>query len=112
MVGAALACYGSRTTIIIYNTLKNHLEEWTIREDENGEEYWEKTKEKLRVQKSTRLFSCANSRAIFDNLAYRQAIEFWSRSGYSLRYSGALSADVNHLLTKGEGVYCSIGSKL
>jgi hypothetical protein len=49
MVGAALACYGSRTTIIIYNTLKNHLEEWTIREDENGEEYWEKTKEKLRV---------------------------------------------------------------
>lgn len=39
-------------------------------------------------------------------------IEFWIRSGYALRYSGALSADIYHLLFKGEGVFCSIGSKL
>jgi fructose-1,6-bisphosphatase len=101
MVGAALACYGSRTTLIIYNTVKNHLEEWTIRENESGVEHWEKTREKMRVSKSTKFFSCANSRAILDNLAYRQALEFWTRSGYSLRYSGAFSADVYHLLTKG-----------
>ena len=71
MIGAALACYGSRTTMIIFNTIKKHLEEWTIRENENGVEYWEKTREKLRVSKSTKYFSCANSRAILDNYAYR-----------------------------------------
>mgnify|MGYP001567594319 CR=1 FL=1 len=39
-------------------------------------------------------------------------IEFWSKSGYSLRYSGALSADAYHLLIKWEGVYCSLGSEI
>lgn len=29
-----------------------------------------------------------------------------------LRYTGALSADANLILTKGEGIYCSIGSRL
>ena len=64
------------------------------------------------MAKATRIFSPANSRAILDNLAYRQCIEFWTKAGYALRYSGSLSADIYHMLVKGEGVYCSIGSKL
>ncbi len=39
-------------------------------------------------------------------------IEFWTRSGYVLRYTGSLSADVYHMLIKGEGLFCSIGSKI
>lgn len=39
-------------------------------------------------------------------------IEFWTRSGYVLRYTGSLSADCYHMFSKGEGLYCSIGSKL
>ena len=39
-------------------------------------------------------------------------IEFWTKAGYALRYSGSLSADIYHMLVKGEGVYCSLGSKL
>jgi len=39
-------------------------------------------------------------------------IEFWTKAGYALRYSGSLSADIYHMLLKGEGVYCSLGSKL
>jgi len=39
-------------------------------------------------------------------------LEFWTRSGYVLRYTGSLSSDCYHLLMKGEGLYCSLGSKL
>ena len=112
LVGGALAVYGSRTSIIIYNALSKTLEEFTLRFEESDEEIWEKTKENIRVAKTTRIFSPANSRAILDNLAYRQMIDFWTRSGYVLRYTGSLSSDAYHLLTKGEGLYCSIGSKL
>ena len=66
----------------------------------------------LKLSKSTRIFSPANSRAILDNLAYRKVIEFWTNAGYALRYSGSLSADIYHMFIKGEGVYCSLGSKL
>lgn len=39
-------------------------------------------------------------------------IEFWTRSGYILRYTGSLAADCYHLLIMGEGLHCSIGSKI
>jgi sedoheptulose-bisphosphatase len=111
-ITAALAVYGSRTAIIFYNTYENSVQEYTLRVDENDECKWEKSKDKIKIAKQTRIFSPANSRAILDNLAYRQVIQFWTKAGYALRYSGALSADIYHLLVKGEGVYCSIGSKL
>lgn len=71
MVGAALAVYGSRTTIIVYNTVKKVLQEFTLRENDNGTMFWEKTREKIKLQKSTRIFSPANSRSMLDNLPYR-----------------------------------------
>lgn len=71
MVGGALAVYGSRTSIIIYNSIKKQLEEWTLRFEEDDSPVWEKTKENIRLAKTTRIFSPANSRAILDNLAYR-----------------------------------------
>jgi len=70
-MGAALAVYGSRTSIIIYNSISKTLEEWTLRFDDKEETYWERTRENIRVAKTTRIFSPANSRAILDNLAYR-----------------------------------------
>ena len=43
MVGAALGVYGPRTTLIVYNTNKKVIEEWTLREDEKNEQIWVKT---------------------------------------------------------------------
>jgi sedoheptulose-bisphosphatase len=111
MVTAALAVYGSRTSVIIYNINEKLVQEYTLKVEEDSE-VWVQTKAKLKIAKTTRIFSPSNSRAILDNLAYRQVIEFWLRAGYTLRYSGSLSADVFHMLIKGEGIYCSIGSKL
>jgi len=47
------------------------MEEWTLRFDEKEEPFWEKTRENIRISKTTRIFSPANSRAILDNIAYR-----------------------------------------
>lgn len=111
MVGAALAVYGSRTTVIVYNAIKDCPQEFTLKENDKEEEFWVLTKEQIQISPSTRIFSPMNSRAIVDHIAYRQCIDFWIKTGYALRYSGALSADSYHLLIKGEGVYTSIGSK-
>lgn len=37
IVGGALAVYGSRTSVVIYNAIKEELEEWTLRFEENDE---------------------------------------------------------------------------
>lgn len=111
MVGAALAVYGPRTTIIVYNDKLEQCQEYSLIENEDEEEFWVLTRESIRVAPQTRIFSPMNSRAIVDNIAYRQCIDFWIKTGYSLRYSGALSADAYHLLIKGEGVYTQLGSK-
>lgn len=71
MISAAMAVYGSRTSIIFYNTNTKNVEEYTLRIEDEEEFYWEKTKDKIKIAKSTRIFSPANSRAILDNLAYR-----------------------------------------
>lgn len=111
-ISAALAVYGSRTSIIFFNSFTDRVEEFTLRFDGEDEPYWQKTRDEIKITRQTRIFSPANSRAILDNIAYRQCIEFWTKAGYALRYSGSLSADIFHMLVKGEGVYCSIGSKL
>lgn len=52
IVGGALAVYGSRTSVIIYNQIKKQLEEWTLRFDENeNNDHWEKTKENIKIAK-------------------------------------------------------------
>lgn len=49
MVGAALAVYGSRTTIIVFNAKVKKIQEFTLREDENGSMYWELTKKNIKL---------------------------------------------------------------
>ena len=71
MVTAVLAVYGSRTTVIFFNTNSGRVEEYTMRINEDETFFWEKTKEKIKISKTSRIFSPANSRAILDNLAYR-----------------------------------------
>lgn len=38
MVGAALSCYGSRTNIVVYNTITKTVDELTLQRDKDGGE--------------------------------------------------------------------------
>jgi len=109
--GAALAVYGSRTTIIVYNSKEQKVQEFTLlMAEDSEEEYWVLSNSNIVVKKEARMFAPSNSRAISDNVGYRKALEYWVRTGYQLRYTGAFSVDAFHILTRGEGVYTSLGS--
>ena len=46
------------------------------------------------------LFAPANLRAAADNPAYGELVRHWMEQRYTLRYSGGMVPDVNHILAK------------
>lgn len=54
-----------------------------------------------------RLFAPGNLRATGDNPGYRRLVDAWLDARYTLRYTGALVADVVNLLIAGGGVFCN-----
>ena len=58
LVGAALAIYGSRTTIILYNTHNCKVEQMTLLKL-GKRERWLVTNPELKIQPEAKLFACA-----------------------------------------------------
>jgi len=50
-------------------------------------------------------FAPGNLRAVKDNPKYKDLVDHWMMEGYTLRYSGGMVPDLNHILTKGQGVF-------
>lgn len=110
MVGAALACYGSRTNILIYNPKSEQVDEATLQSI--GEEYkWVVSQKNIRIKQEGKYFSPGNTRSIQYNKGYHDCIQFWSRNGYILRYSGGMAPDCYHIFTKTEGVFSSVSAE-
>lgn len=57
-----------------------------------------------------RLFAPGNLRATGDHPGYRRLVDAWLDARYTLRYTGALVADVVNLLIAGGGVFCNATS--
>lgn len=108
LVGAALACYGTRTTICIYNSQSDNVEELTLMKIGNKEK-WIVTKPKVTLAPQAKLFSIA-TRGIYDNPGLWKVYEQYICAGFSLRYSGCAALDVNQLFVKGQGVYVMLNS--
>lgn len=64
----------------------------------------------MRIKPEGKYFSPGNTRSIQYNQGYRDCIQFWSRNGYVLRYSGGMAPDCYHVFVKGEGVFSSVSS--
>ena len=103
LVGAALAIYGTRTTINIYNTQNNHVEELTLMKI-GKKEKWIVTNPKIEIGPQAKLFSIS-SKGIYDNPALWKIYEQYICAGFSLRYSGCAALDINQLFIKKQGVY-------
>jgi sedoheptulose-bisphosphatase len=110
IVGGALALYGSRTNILYFNTETETVDECTLQKID-GELKWVISRKNIRIQPEGKFFSPGNTRSIQYNLGYRDAIEFWSRNGYHLRYSGGMAPDCYHVFVKGEGVFTSVSAE-
>lgn len=109
MAGAVLSLYGSKTNCILYNTVENCVDEWSLKLENQEEGYvWKQTQKNMQIRPKGKIFSPGNSRSIKDNQAYYECIKYWLENGYTLRYSGGMAPDCFHVFKKGEGVFSSV----
>ena len=108
LVGAALAVYGSRTTIILYNTQSKRVEELTLLRM-GTHERWIVTTPDLKIQPDAKLFAPA-LKSSYDNPNYLKVFEHYCLKGYSIRYSGAFAVDCYQMFIKGHGIYSMLDS--
>ena len=98
-VAAVIAIYGPRVTLIV--TTGKQVDEFTLRD--NGE--FELSKENIKIKKQAKNFAPGNLRAATDNPKYFQLVEYWIKNKYTLRYSGGMVPDINHILLKEQGIF-------
>ena len=92
LVGAALSIYGSRTTILLYNSHSRQVEELTLVK-RGKHERWLVTIPKFEIQPKSGNFSPEGVKSCFENQAYLKVFEFYCMQGYSIRYSSSMAVD-------------------
>ncbi len=98
-VAAINVVYGPRTTLV-YTTGKG-THEFTL--NDVGE--FTLTKENIQVRETSKKFAPGNLRAGNINAKYKKLVNYWMDNEYTLRYSGGMAPDINHILMKGEGIF-------
>lgn len=106
--GAGVTIYGSRTSIILYNSQSKKVEELTLlRMGQN--ERWIVTNPDLKITADAKLFSPAMKSA-YENPNYFKLFEEYCLKGLSIRYSGAYAVDCFQIFIKGHGIYIMLDS--
>ncbi|MBI5156023.1 fructose-1,6-bisphosphatase [Candidatus Peregrinibacteria bacterium] len=98
-VAALYAVYGPRTTLV-YTTGKG-VHEFTL----NDVYEYSLTREDIKISDTSKYFAPGNLRAAQDNPKYKKLVDDWMLKGYTLRYSGGMVPDLNHILLKGQGIF-------
>jgi len=99
LAGAAVAIYGSRTTIILYNTQNNRVEELTLLKM-GSKERWIVTNPDLKIAPNAKLFAPA-LKSSYEHPNYLKIFEDYCLAGFSIRYSGAFAVDCYQMFIKG-----------
>lgn len=98
-VAAAFAVYGPRTTLVL--TVKKGTHEFRLSDDGN----FYLSKENLRVAEDAKHFAPGNLRAAAEREDYLKFTNEYIKQGLTLRYSGGMVPDINHILLKGNGIF-------
>lgn len=108
LVGAALSIYGSRTTMLLYNTHSKHVEELTLVRRGKHVTRWIVTVPKFELELKSHNFSPEGVKSCFENQAYLKVFEYYCMQGYSIRYSSSMAVDCYQMFIKSGGVYTSL----
>ena len=99
-LAACFAVYGPRTTLVL--TLGKGTHEFRLNHKEN--EFF-LSKENLKILPQAKYFAPGNLRAAAERDDYLKKIDEYIKKGMTLRYSGGMVPDINHILIKGNGVF-------
>jgi fructose-1,6-bisphosphatase len=97
-LASLIAVYGPRTSIVL--TVGKGSHEFVMNSD--GE--FRLTNENLQVGDG-KMFSPGNLRASAEREDYFKLMKHWCKEQYTLRYSGGMVPDINHILLKGKGIF-------
>lgn len=103
LAAALFAVYGPKTTLVV--TVKHGVQEFMLIKGE-----WTLINENLRVDEA-KYFACGNLRACPERPDYLKLVNKYIMDKYTLRYSGGMTPDINHILHKGGGVFMYPGTR-
>ncbi|MCD6109970.1 fructose-1,6-bisphosphatase [bacterium] len=98
-VASLMVVYGPRVTLIY--TAKNGVHEFVL----NAVGDFILSKENIKVEKVAKHFAPGNLRATATEGKYAKLVDYWMKEKYTLRYSGGMVPDINHIFMKGEGIF-------
>lgn len=103
-LAAMAAVYGPRTTIFL--TVKKGVAHFIL----NNEGEFILEKDNIQIGEG-KYFAPGNLRACVNRPDYLELVNYWIKEKYTLRYSGGMVPDVNHILLKEKGVFAYPGHK-
>lgn len=103
-LASMIVVYGPRTTLFL--TVKKGVFQFML----NEEAEFVLIKENIQVEEG-KYFAPGNLRACLNNPAYFDLVNYWIKEKYTLRYSGGMVPDINHILLKGKGIFAYPGHK-
>lgn len=104
MVASMYAVYGPRTTVVV--SWGNGVHEFILKEDG-----FYLNRENIQIDQESGYFAPGNLRACSSNSGYKKLVQHWIDSEYTLRYSGGMVPDVNHIFVKKSGIFAYPKSK-
>jgi fructose-1,6-bisphosphatase I len=104
-VASLIVVYGPRVTLVY--TAKNGVHEFIL----NAVGEFILSKENIKVEKTAKYFAPGNLRAVATEVKYEKLINHWMQEKYTLRYSGGMVPDINHIFMKEQGIFTYPGYK-
>lgn len=97
-VAALYALYGPRTTLVL--SAGQGVHEFLL-----TEEGWILLTEEMKLTGEKKYFAPGNLRATKEREDYFKLVSHYIKEQYTLRYSGGMVPDINHILKKGSGIF-------
>lgn len=98
-VASLIVVYGPRVTLLY--TARNGVHEFIL----NAVGEFILSKENIKLEKDAKNFAPGNLRAVATEEKYRKVVESWMDEKYTLRYSGGMVPDINHIFMKEQGIF-------
>jgi len=100
MVAACYGLYGPRITFVI--AIKN-LGTHEFELNDVGE--FILTRKNLKIIADSKYFAPGNLKVCSENINYKNLVDIWMNEPKKLRYSGGMTPDLHHILSKGQGQF-------